>query len=491
MRDRWARIGADMLRPKQQGQHNGPTGTLLAIGFIGLSLAPLLAAWMTGLEPAGKLQEFASALGLTAVAMILLQFFSSGRYQSLSGRVGLDRTIGFHKVAAFGLVLFAVLHPLVYVAATALVDPASAWTRLIGMATSPRLRTGVAALTILLLIVGLSAWRERLGWRYEYWRGSHGLMAAAVAVLTVHHATTAGSYSNEQMLRLLWGLGALAAVAALLNVYVVRPWRMWLLGWVVESVKASGERSNELTLRIPDGEHFQFEGGQFIWLSLSPNSPPFHDHPFSIASAPSELPLLRLLVREAGDCTNNFGTVRPGTRVAVDGAYGSFILGPTGRRIVMIAGGVGIAPILGMLEQAAAVKDPRPFHLLYAAKSPEALAGLERLRAIQSHLDLELTCFVDTGACAPTYKPGPIQGREIAEALRSAPAEVAAYVCGPPHMMESTTDALLDLGVPPASIQYERFDYGAARGRLDRARRWRALGILACVAVGVALFSFR
>jgi hypothetical protein len=53
------------------------------------------------------MQEFGTALGLTAACLLFLQFLSSGRYESLSGRIGIDRTMGFHRIAAFALLLLA------------------------------------------------------------------------------------------------------------------------------------------------------------------------------------------------------------------------------------------------------------------------------------------------------------------------------------------------------------------------------------------------
>jgi ferredoxin-NADP reductase len=68
--------------------------------------------------------------------------------------------------------------------------------------------------------------------------------------------------------------------------------------------------------------------------------------------------------------------------------------------------------------------------------------------------------------------------------------EVTAFVCGPAGMMEVATDALLAAGVAARSIHYERFDFGAGRGRLDKERRREALlpfFVLAAVMVAFAL----
>jgi ferredoxin-NADP reductase len=289
----------------------------------------------------------------------------------------------------------------------------------------------------------------------------------------------------------IWIGFAAIAFGALLNVYLLRPWRMWRQGWRVDRVRSVGERTWEMTLRAPEGTRFDFNAGQFVWLTIAPNRPPFHDHPFSIASAPNELPRLRLVVREAGDCTNGFGGIGPGARVAIDGPHGSFILAPTGSTVVMVAGGVGIAPLLGMLEQAVAANDRRAFRLLYAARTPSGLAGLDRLREMESLIDLKVRCFVDRDARGPGLHPGSIQAPQLAEAVGASTSEVSAYVCGPPRMMEQVTDALLELRVPAHAIRYERFDFGAGRGRLDRARTRQTLALFFILAAAMVLFSLR
>jgi hypothetical protein len=49
----------------------------------------------------------------------------------------------------------------------------------------------------------------------------------------------------------------------------------------------------------------------------------------------------------------------------------------------------------------------------------------------------------------------------------------------------------LDAGVPPTSILYERFDYGAGKGRLDRGRQRQALLVFFVLVAGMMAFSFR
>ena len=415
----------------------------------------MLAVMASGIEAASPLSELGTAFALTATALIFLQFLSSGRYEGLSGRVGIDRTMGFHRIAAYVLLAFVLLHPLSYSANTFLADPVAAWHRLTGMLASNRLRTGVLAMVGLIVMVGVATIRTRPFMRYEYWRVSHGLLAIAVAGLTLHHALASGIYSTGFPLQVVWFLFAVVAVGSLGLVYLVRPWRMWRENWQVERVNPLAEGVWEMILRGPDTTRLAFRAGQFIWMTLAPNRPPFHDHPFSIASAAADLPRLRLVIREAGDCTNDFSQVEPGRRVAIDGPHGSFVLPKGNKSVVMVAGGVGIAPLLGMLEEAAANRDPRSFRFLYVAREPAALAGVERLRELQSRLDLSLRYLVDELAGESGYAVGPVRAEHITEMLRDAePEDVTALVCGPGPMMEVATDALLAAGVPADSIRY-------------------------------------
>jgi len=479
----------DRVLPKLPGL----PGKALAGAYILVALLPILVVSIMGrIAPASPLTEFGTALGLTATSLLFLQFLSSGRYERISGQVGLDRTMGFHRIAALVLFGFVILHPLFYVAETLFVDPHAAWDRLWGMLSSNRLRTGVVALVGLFVVVGFATIRSSPFIRYEFWRVSHSTLAIVVAAFSLHHALSVGAYSAEYPLRLVWFIFAFAAAVTIFLVYVVRPWRMWREDWRVDRVTPLAPDVWELVLRGPDATRLRFKGGQFVWMTLSPHRPPFHDHPFSIASAATNLPWLRFVIQEAGDYTSGVGKIAPGTRVAIDGPHGSFVLPAGEGPVVMIAGGVGIAPFLGMLEEAAAREDQRPMRLVYAAHNTKGLASLTRLRELQSQLNLVIYCVVEEDAPDSDRLVGPLGKQHISQSLEGLQTdELSALVCGPPGMMEIATDALLAAGIPASSIHYERFDYAAGKGRLDRVRRTEAIFPFLLLAVAMIAFSLR
>lgn len=155
------------------------SGAQASVLFAAIALVPLAAAALSGLEPVGRWSEFSSGLALIAAALVFLQFLTSGRFESLSGRIGIDWVMGFHRLSAVALVLFAVMHPLSYVGAGLIEDPWASLQRLGAMLSGNRMRSGVAALAILFLAVAFASLRSSRFVRYEYWRTSHGLFAVA------------------------------------------------------------------------------------------------------------------------------------------------------------------------------------------------------------------------------------------------------------------------------------------------------------------------
>ncbi|GGG34079.1 hypothetical protein GCM10010964_22550 [Caldovatus sediminis] len=471
----------------------GLPGPLLAALYPAAALAVLAAAAAFGPEPLDAWAELGSAAGLAAGAMLLLQFLTSGRFEAIAGRVGLDVTMGFHRLAGIAVGLVALLHLLALAAAGA-EDPGAALARLGRMATAPGLLSGTLALAALLALIGLALGRERLAFRYHLWRAGHGALAALAALLLVDHALRHGTYLRAHPVVGAVGLALVAvAAASLLEVWVLRAWRAARQDWRVEAVRSLAPGLWEVTLRQHAGAPFRFAAGQFVWVVFGRRHP-VSDNPFSIASAPEEWPLLRLVIQEAGDMTRRIGALAPGTPAALDGPHGALtVAGRRAESLLLVAGGVGIAPIIGILRHLAARGEARPVRVLVATRRPEQQVFREEIAAMRGRLDLVATHLVD--APAPpgwTGGVGPVSEAALAELLRGLdPRRTLALLCGPVPMMEAAAGALERLGVPAGRIRYERFDYGAPGDREGRRLRRAFLLMLGAVALGVLAFALR
>src|SRR5690606_52270 len=107
--------------------------------------------------PSDSVERLAAALGMAALAAMAVQFVTSGRFEVVSGRMGIDKIMAFHKMAAWWILVAVVLHPIAYVAPTLFDDPDLGRERLIAYLSLPHYRSGVVAWVALVMLVLSSA----------------------------------------------------------------------------------------------------------------------------------------------------------------------------------------------------------------------------------------------------------------------------------------------------------------------------------------------
>lgn len=447
------------------------TRVVLLLGlYLGLALLPLLLAAAQDAPRRAWLDELSTGMAMAGFAILLAEFALSGRFRGLSRGIGMDLTMRFHQWMALAALGFLLLHPFMYTDYS--LRPGGTGVRLTSAATV----SGLAAWMLLVMLVAFAWFRSQLRWSYEAWRLSHGLAALAIAVLGAHHTLDTGRYAQDPWLRWLWLGAAGIAVASLVRVYLLKPLRQARARWRVAAVTPEAERLWRIVLEPQTAHGFSFNAGQFVWLKLHRALGRITEHPFSIASAPGQLPRLQFLIKEAGDFTRAIGGVAAGTRAYVDGPYGNFVLeGRKGKGIMLIAGGVGIAPILSIARELAATGDPRPLKIVYADKSEAQLAARGELESVAREPDRELHLVLGAHLDADWLER--LMPREGAN-------QWLYFVCGPPGMIDAVELALSRLGVPLRQIVSERFVYdtGIATPREKLTR-----GVIGAVVLAQAL----
>ncbi len=135
--------------------------------------------------------------------------------------------------------------------------------------------------------------------------------------------------------------------------------------------------------------------------------------------------------------------IEAGQTLKVSEPGNHFALEPSARRTVLIAGGIGITPILCMAERLAHAG--APFELHYAARSRERAALLERVQALADKARLY-------------FSEGPDQARLDLQAVLANPAPGAhLYVCGPARLIEAALAAAKAKGWPSSRVHREYF----------------------------------
>jgi predicted ferric reductase len=466
-----------------------PVG-VVAFLYPTLCLLPLALAATRSVSPTVAWELAAAGAGLVGLAALAVQFVTSGRFEIVSGRLGIDHVMAFHKTAAWWVLLALLLHPVVYVIPTFQADPALALERLWAYHTLPHYRSGVIALSALILLVIGSALRARLPLRYETWRAAHLILAAVAVGAGLHHAVTAGRFSAAGAVEGYWWAIGAAVLGVIAILYGLRWAHLRLRPWRLASVTKHADRMWELDIQpAPGTPPLGYRAGQFVWMTEGARRFPLFDHPFSIADSPQRMGL-SLIIKEAGDFTDGIGKLQPGTAIGIDGPYGNFTLeGHGDHALLLIAGGVGIAPIMGLLRDLVARGHSRPVRLAYAAGAPENFACLDEIEAAKGALDLQTLLISETAAEDWQGEVGLLDRARLSRMLDGLDLQrTVALMCGPGPMVTAVADTLIDLGLPMDQVMYERFDYAEGRSRLDRRMQRRFLALGGILALGIVGF---
>jgi propane monooxygenase reductase component len=216
-----------------------------------------------------------------------------------------------------------------------------------------------------------------------------------------------------------------------------------------------------LRLQVEDGEALSFRPGQYVDIRI-----PGHEEEhrsFSMANTPSDSGELEFMIKlyPGGRFSGllDDGSVKPGDTLSITGPYGVFTLRASSpRRLLFIGGGAGMAPILSLLRSMREARVERPAVYYYGARRPPDLFHLAELEELVR--DLPDFAFVpalsepldDDGWAGET---GLIT--DVVDRMEDDVAEVDAYLCGPPPMVDAAIALLEAKGVPEAHIYFDKF----------------------------------
>jgi len=213
----------------------------------------------------------------------------------------------------------------------------------------------------------------------------------------------------------------------------------------------------------PDGHRLPFQHlpGQYLALFLQIDGKRVI-RTYTIASSPSRSDYCEITVKreENGLVSRHLhDTLCEGDLLNVSAPAGRFTFdGTQSDRIVLIAGGVGITPLMSILRNLTDQNWKGDIHFLYSAKSPQDIIFRQELDDLQRrfpNLHLSITLTRAEGADWPGRK-----GRLTAAFLRQTIPDLAerpVFICGPASMMEPTIQMLRELGVPADQIKSEAF----------------------------------
>jgi anthranilate 1,2-dioxygenase reductase subunit len=197
-----------------------------------------------------------------------------------------------------------------------------------------------------------------------------------------------------------------------------------------------------------------FLPGQYARLSI-PGTDSWRS--YSFANRPGNQ--LQFLIRLLPDgVMSNYIRKRcqVGDELLLEAPLGAFYLRHVTQPLVLVAGGTGLSALLGMLDELAANGCEQPVHLYYGVRGAADLCEATRITAYAEKIPGFR--YTEVLSDPPPDWPGKrgylTEHFDLAE-LRDQSADM--YVCGPPPMVESIKQWLLDQALDDVQLYYEKF----------------------------------
>jgi 3-phenylpropionate/trans-cinnamate dioxygenase ferredoxin reductase subunit len=398
--------------------------------------------------------------GLLALSALVCAAVLPSRLRSLNRAFGIESVIDLHRF--LGVVTTALVFA--HLACVVAADPRN--VALLDLAKAPgRAQAATGATIALVALAALALLRRQARLSYELWRASHIAFASAALVFSAMHV-----WLLDQLVRDAT-IGALLMVMAALVIGIFGyrwAWRSMFdpsTEFVVRDVRRENATVSTLVLepRSRGGApatSWAFAPGQFAWIRLN-RSVLAEEHPFTIASS-AHNGTTEFTIRHAGDFTRAIRTLPQGSPVWVDGPHGAFTNdSPVASGFVMIAGGVGITPMMSMLRTAAHRGDQRPYRLVVVASKPQDLLFRGELAQLRLHIDLEVTEVLRRPTEGWSGHTGDIDVQLMSVVLAGTERsdELEYFICGPPSLVTDALSVLDLIGVAPQHIHTEQFDF--------------------------------
>jgi ferredoxin-NADP reductase/DMSO/TMAO reductase YedYZ heme-binding membrane subunit len=371
----------------------------------------------------------------------------------------------------FGLYAFfyGCLHFLIFFGLS-LDHPFSVTNALSEMFKRKYLFVGITALLLMvpLAITSTNGMIKRLGG--PRWRALHKLVYVVAILGVIHYymqvkADVRLPLAFAAVLAILLGFRLVASKSRPKSVQptAATPPRLWSGPLRVVSIVEETPDVRTFRLADPLGQPlpFKHQPGQYLVLSLLIDGKNVK-RTYTIASSPAQSDYCEITVKreEMGYGSRHLHeTFHEGQVVNVTAPAGRFTFnGTESASVVLMAGGVGITPLMSILRTLTAQRWKGDIYFVYSAKTPRDIIFRRELEDLQKRFP-NLRLHVTLTRAEDNEWTGK-KGRISAELLKEVVPDIArhpVYVCGPASMMEPTIQLLRELGVPNNQIKSEAF----------------------------------
>lgn len=399
--------------------------------------------------------------GLESANLMLAQVFLMARIPAIERAWGRDRLVRIHRLVGFTSLNLMIAHIVLLALGYAVRDHQSVIAATVWMVVEWRGMALATAGTLLLVLVGITsarAARRRL--RYHTWHLLHLYTFLGMGLVIPHEIWTGNDFKTLWMQIYLVGLYSAALACLLLfrvGLPILRNRRHQL---VVDRVVQESPGNYSVYLRGRDLHRLQAMAGQFCLWRFKDGPGWTRENPYALSAAPTG-DTLRITAKEVGRNSMRFRSLTPGTRVLFEGPYGRFTgEARNGRKLTMIASGIGITPIRALLEDLD--YDPGHAVLIYRASAEADFVFREELDDLAGRRGIR-TIYLSghRRRTEASWQPENATADDHVALLSLVPdlAEHDVFVCGPDSWAKAAASAAVRAGVPARNLNIERFAF--------------------------------
>ncbi|MBP9732345.1 MAG: FAD-dependent oxidoreductase [Candidatus Magasanikbacteria bacterium] len=209
-----------------------------------------------------------------------------------------------------------------------------------------------------------------------------------------------------------------------------------------------------LQIRLDKPKNFDFQAGQFIQI-IAPNGEKQVFRSYSISSTPED-DYLELCVKlyDTGIASKLFQISNPGDIISFRGPVGRFVVNTTDSDLYCIATGVGLAPIMGMIQdELENKKNKHNIHLIFGVRYEKDIFWADRLVELQKkYANFNYSITISRPEETWTGSRG-----RVTEHLPTDTSHLHAFLCGNADMVKTVREILTTRGTDTQNIHFEIF----------------------------------
>lgn len=356
---------------------------------------------------------------------------------------GLDKIIKFQRKFSLITTIIIISHPIFFI----LSSPAYS-SYLIPDTTAIPMALGTTALYLLLVIMAASKIYKLIS--YKSWQYLHSLNYL-LFFFALYHALNLGTETSDPAIKTVFFF--LAGGIILGAIYRMR-YKLIQRKFKSKIKKITWENYNTFSIEIKTNKKMGFKPGQFCFLRIEKKGL-FARHPFTISSPPQQ-DTLNFTIKLAGRFTKTAAGLKKGDEIIVEGPFGTFTINDKEKKLIFIAGGVGITPFRSMIKSLN-YQNKQQITLFYFCRTKKDILFKKELdTAKRKNLKIIYAISRENPANGSRIEHGRINKKML---QKHAPEIHFSdiYICGPDGMKRETLKILKEIGVENKDIYKEDF----------------------------------